>query len=206
MERKYSVTLRFNPNQPHSLQTPWKEYNLFVTEFKDYLLSLGLFDPNPETFFAAGSHIFARMDGGSIIDITHPGSEFALSSICVQSAKHLEELEAVKYALATARKLELARHSFKVPLSFNPNSMGIFVGEDPEGNYILYKEFIPNAKELQKRLYGGGNIAYGESSGHFSIFLGVEDEIRHSFSFSGIINTEGVAKPANSLDDLLSRL
>lgn len=129
-----------------------------------------------------------------------------LSSIKVWPKRCLEGLEAIRYALTVAKQLESANPQFDPKLTFNPNSMSLFVGADSNGNYIPYTDFIPKAIELQRALYGGGNIAYGESSGHFDILLGVEDEIRRSFNFSGIINVEGAAKPANSLDELLLRL
>ena len=64
---------------------------------------------------------------------------------------------------------------------------------------------MPNAEELQKKLYGGGDIAYFETTGDFSIFFGVVTEFNKEY-INGIIKLEGTAKPAKSLDELLAKL
>lgn len=76
MERKYAITLGFNPNKPYN-NTSFKEYDAFISQFKGYLLSLGLFKPDPRLpSVRAGSHLLAvTEDGEGLIDITHPGSE-----------------------------------------------------------------------------------------------------------------------------------
>ncbi len=191
MERLYTVTLLFNPNTPFSSER----------KFGDYLLSLGLFIPDEP--FIAGTHFFARTKDNGYVDINHGLS--MLHSIKVGSAICLEELEAIKYALTITKQLESATPSFNPPLAFNPNLIYLFVGPDSEWSYnIQVENFLPNAKELQRRLYKGGNTAYGQSSGHFGIYLGVEDEL-NKYDIK-VIEVEGIAKPANSLDDLLIRL
>lgn len=207
MERMYSATLYFNPNKLLDKNISFKEYDEFIDKLKDYLLSLRLFKQDPRLpFIKVSSRLYVvTEDEQSLIGI-HPGSEFMLSSIRVEPKRCLEELEAIKYALTVAKQLESANPQFDPKLKFDPNSIRLFVGEDSEGNFIPYNEFIPNAIRLQRALYGGGTIFYGESSGHFSLRFGIEDKIRNSFHFGGIINAGGVAKSASSLDELLERI
>ncbi|MEK6875792.1 MAG: hypothetical protein AABX63_00150 [Nanoarchaeota archaeon] len=149
----------------------------------------------------AGTLLATKEKGGSDI-------RFDWNFAHMQPNTYLEELEAVKRALTTAKNLEDVEPQFNPPLTFNPNLISIFVGEDPEGNYMLVKDFIPYARKLQKILYDGGNIAYSESSGNFVIFLGTEKEIGTHKILSGkeIVESEGTAQPASSLDELLQRL
>lgn len=205
MKRNYVITLDFNPNKPHSQETPYQEYSVFINRLKGYLLSLDLFSQDSKETFIAGSHLFLMAKDGSLVDITYPGSEYMLSSIKIGYREPMEELEAIRHALMTAKQLELAKPPFDPKLTFNPNLIYLFVGADTEGNYTVYSNFIQNAKELQARLYGGGNIAYRESSGHFHMFLGIENEFRNK-GITRVIEFEGAAKPANSLDELLARL
>ena len=205
MERLYTVTLRFNPNKPYNSDVPLQEHDIFIKQLTDYLHSLDLFDKDPEKTVIFGSHLMKQAKDGGHVDITHPGSEYALYSMGVSSATHLKELEAIKYALTIARRLELALPSFQPSLTFDPNAIGIFVGENKEGEYMLMEDFIPSAKELQRILFGGGKIAYSESSGHFTFYLGVEERFQ-GYNFSKIIDAGGIQKPAGSLEELLQRM
>ena len=87
MERKYAVTLKFNPNIPYNVDSAFEDYSLFVPKFKDYLLSLDLFNPDPKETVIGGSHIFTQTRDGGDIDIAHLGFGSMLYSISVQSTR-----------------------------------------------------------------------------------------------------------------------
>ncbi len=116
------------------------------------------------------------------------------------SAAMLNELEAVRYALETAKRLEAETSSLAPPLIFNPNLIRVSL-RNPKGRYPQIEESI--ARELQRRLYGGGSVAYYESSGDHKFILGVESEFPEGVE---TLKAEGTAQPASSLDELLQRL
>lgn len=187
MKRTYTVTLRLKENIPD---------DLLRAQFRDYINSSGLIVPAKT--FVGGSHLYAWTSEGNCVD-------FQWGSVGIQPKGYMEELEAIQLALVVAKNLESATLAFKPKLVFNPNFIYLFVGDDIEGNYMYFRDFIPNAQNLQRILYGGGNIAYCESSGHFVICIGIE-EIFREYNITGVIEGQGTTQPANSLDELLARI
>ena len=163
------------------------------------MLSLGLF-LQEETVL--------RGTAGTLLCTKHrDGNRLHLegSSVHIGSAGYVGELEAVQSAVTIAGQLESAKPPFNPPLVFDPNLVFLLVGKDSEGNAITYGDFEPNAAELQKALYGGGNFAYYESSGEFNIFLGLTKMFR-LYRPNGLVGVGGKARRAASLEDLLARL
>ena len=122
----------------------------------------------------------------------------------VSSHQASEVLDAIELAVNLSKKVE-GLNPFNPRISLIPNKVDIFVGEDENREYMRYFEFLPIAKELQTRLYGGGNFAYTESSGHFSILLSINVE-NIDISNKYIVKNEGAAMPVESLEELLDRI
>lgn len=114
--------------------------------------------------------------------------------------------KAIKSAIQIATKLKV------VPISFNPNFLGFYLGW-----FSSDETFEQNvgqiARNLQNTLYGGGIVAYDGTGGSYGLFLGTEREVdqfgpgfktdRKRFKK---LHFEGTAHPAQSLDELLKRI
>lgn len=183
MIRRYEVGLRLVNQIPDALLT---------TGFKDYIHSLSIFLPDKTLIGGSNLFLYTAED----ICIRFTSSDFGF-----WYHKPIDGLEAVKSALAMAKRLEIAQPPFNPSLKFNPNYIKILVDRDAQGDVHPIEDFLPHAIGLQKRLYHGGDITHFEEP---IVFLGTENLIKNPRVL--IAHVEGTAQPASSLDELLARL
>ena len=187
MERNYAVGLDLRG--PISLSRS--------NHLMGYLRSSGLFVP--EETLKQGLSVHTRTQDNVSIVFGEYAANFQ------QPGKTLEELEAVRCAIAVAAQLESITPPFEPQLKFNPNLVYIYVGTDSQGNKMLREDFMRNARRLQRALYSGGNFAYTELSGDFGILLGLKED-REGYTPKKEVRMNGAANPASSLDELLARI
>lgn len=118
--------------------------------------------------------------------------------------------DSIRESIRIAKVLETVRIGEK-PLGFNPNRLSSDIGNF-DSEEVFQREFGLTAQELQRRLYGGGSVAYYQSSMDFNVYFGTEQAISELvIKTQGSLGTkklefEGQTQPASSLDDLLARL
>lgn len=183
MERNYSVGLRYR----HPIEIKYIER---------YLAKSGIFVPKEIT------------KGGITLAIETTNGKLALfwpSEFYLGFSGSLEEahiLNSIKSTIETASGLK--------KIKFGPNlltlSLGPFDGEEQ-----FKREFSQIAKNLQERLYLGGDVWYTESSDDFNLFLGTKKAM--DVYTGGVQNKdikkiefESTSKPVLTLDELLNRI
>lgn len=120
----------------------------------------------PTENFLGGRNLLITTDSGEEFWITYHGIRYAF-------ARPLEQQNILN---ATKSALNVAKILADFPLTFNPNLLILYVGHFA-GESVFERDFGPIARDLQRKLYGGGNVRYAQSSNDFSLFLGTEQEI-----------------------------
>jgi len=184
MQRNYSVAL-------HLKSTLGEVHHVRTGTINEYLDALDIKDRT-----SSSGDVLAYTAGGALY--------FVSDHVVFRPKEPLDATEAIRFALSMAKQLEAVRTGHD--LSFNSNFMYLVVGADPEGRHINANDFMPEAQELQKKLYLGGDFGYNESSSFLSIYLGTKEEIKSFPGDKEIVASEGTARPADSLDELLARL
>lgn len=191
MRREYTIALRYNKIPLY----------LFRDTFKDYLNSLDLFVAKKTFMKGIDSLPTLYTESKEGDEISFRQRSFAITN------EFFEELEAIKYAFMIAKKLEATKLQFRPRLVFNPNFIiYLFSKSHSDRIRINLNDFMPDAKNLQNILYGGGKIAYIASAGDFRVYLGVKIEDKTKNKLINIVENEGIAKPVASLDELLVRI
>lgn len=182
---------------------------------RSYSVALNLKSPSEEAYHVGTSIVYDLLKAlnitnhaiisGDILAYTASGAlYFTPNHVVFRPNGPLDAIRAIRFALSMAKQLEdvkTTRHG----LSFNPNFIYLTVGADSEGKRIGASDFTPEAQELQKKLYGGGNFGYSEPAG-LGVLLGTQEGIESSPGDKKIVELEGTSQPANSLDELLQRL
>ncbi len=184
MQRSYSVAL--------NLKSPSEEAHYVGTiSVYDILNALGITNHS-----SSSGYVLAYTANAALY--------FTSGHVVFRQNEPLDAIRAIRFALSMAKQLEDVK-TIRHGLSFNPNFIYLVVGADSERKYISASEFMPEAQELQKKLYGGGNFGFSELAG-LGVLLGTQEEIKSFPGDKKIVDAEGIAQPANSLDELLQRL
>ena len=142
----------------------------------------GLFVPT-ETEYIKG-WLVTKTQTGQVIGFTPRRIHYTF-------AGELEEgviISSIKEALELARRLD--GHQ----IQFNPNSIIFHVTFDFEDDFS--NQFAPISRNVQKRMYDGGDITYTKSSTDFGVHFGTEQKEKYGVLKSETIKVEGTAQPA----------